>query len=171
MKKIFFVSLFILCVYFSDPNETLAYSAIEQTTMRLNEDTFMFTITSRFLFMNYGLQMPIGAKRVSEYGKIFPDVGYAFYTENGELFTSGESHAIVLSEANIVGTEYVTEMNKAGYFTLVATVKLPKDTPKGTSLYMRTTTQPYTLTRLGKTISSQLDEKQLETYKTPLITI
>jgi len=168
MKKLLFV--FILVVTISGfPASSYAYQATAATAVKLSDDTLLFTITSRFSYMNYSLRLPLLAKREGELGKAFPAVGYALYTETGELYTEGEATAIVLSSAELVGAEYVTPLNKAGSFTLLSILKLPKALPEGTTLYMRTTTQPYTLMKDGVLRPGQLDQGQLSTHKTPLL--
>lgn len=171
MKKIFLLVLFAFLAVSFFPQSSSAYLATGEKAVKLSDDTFLFTITSRFSYMHYAVHMPILAVREGEYGKAFPNVGYAFYTEDGALYTEGKASAIVLSDVGMVGSEYVTGVSKAGLFTLVAIVKVPKGTTNAKSLHMRTTTQPFTLTREGETIPSQLDEKQLNTYKTSAVAL
>ncbi len=86
MKKFLFAAIFILG-FSVLPQDGQAYQAIQTHATRLSDDTVMFTITSRFSYMNYGLQLPLLAKRNGVAGEAYPFVGYALYTKDGTLYT------------------------------------------------------------------------------------
>jgi hypothetical protein len=173
MKKIF-VALFLLTFASLTvlPNTSLAYLPVEQTAVKLNDTTFLFTIKYRFNFLNYEVNMPMGAKRSLEYGAASTTLGYALLTEDSKPFTAGETYSIVLSDTKVVNNSYQTPNSKAGYFTLVTLLKLPEERAKSeteTNLHLQVTTLPYTLIKEGVTLPSQLPESQLKEYKTPSI--
>lgn len=174
MKKIF-VALFLLTFASLTvlPNTSLAYLPVEQTAVKLNDTTFLFTIKYRFAFLNYEVTMPIGAKRSFEYGAALPYLGYSLLTDDGKPFTGGGTYSIVLSETKVVNNSYQTPNSKAGYFTLVTLLKLPTElvntNEDETNLHLQVTTLPYILSKEGVTLPSQLAINQLEEYKTPTI--
>jgi hypothetical protein len=173
MKKISFAFcfLFVLTVV-SIPASSQAYEVTNQTAVRLNDNTLLFTITSRFSFLNYALDMPVSAMRNTEPELTFPNVGYGLFTNDNKPFTAGETYSVVLSDAQLVGDRYKLATSTAGYFTLVTLVKLPDNYQNtGQEIHLRTTTQPYTIKNQTQEIKSQLTPKQLEPHKTPQIKI
>ncbi len=168
MKKLSFAFLLLLGVSIF-PEAGYAYQAVETHAVKLSENTLMFTITSRFSYMNYGLQLPLLAKRNDVAQATYPYAGYALYTEDGDVYTKGQTSAAVLSDAKLTKLGYVAPKNEAEHFTLLVLLTLPEGTDSGTGIYLKTTTQPFGLIKDGVITPSQLDRGQLQTHKTPVI--
>lgn len=151
------------------PQLSHAYSTTAQSATRLSDDTFLFTITYRFGFLNRELKMPIGAIRAdADYRS--PYTRYAVLAD-GEPSTIGVSSAVVLSTASIVDNEYYLPEGRAADFTLAAIVKIPpKDTATPDQLSLGITALPFTMIDDGEEVLGSLTAEMLPAYKTPELT-
>jgi hypothetical protein len=167
MKQKIFSAVFCISFlsFFFVPSFASASSSIRQTVTKLNENTFLFTVTYPFSFLGYGAAMPIGAVQGLRYEQPSPYVGYELLNEDGTPVMGAKSAALVLSGAPFSERGYEVLPGKQADFMLMALVTLPAgNDPKGT--YLQVTKLPFTLLKGNTILPSQLDETQLKSYRT-----
>lgn len=167
IKNYLIVSLFFVALVL--PQNSSAYETTKQSATLLNDHTILYTITYRFGFLNREVYMPIGAVRGLENGSSSPYVGYDILSK-GITTDAGNAGALVLSKAEIKNNQYFLPEGKAGDFTLVAILSLPKDgslDQKNTVLKMNHL--PFIMVKdkdMGRTF---LNEREMEPYITPAV--
>lgn len=171
------IKIFLLAIvaFIALPQDTFAYLTTQQTATKLDSDTYLFTVTYKFGFLNRELRMPIGAVRGLESDNSSAMAGYVIQNEGKSVVTKGNAYSIVLSNAKVVDNEYYLPMGKAAYFTLVTVLNLTPemmreaDSDSGLSLLM--TALPFTMVNEGKSVTSRVDPLELKKYVTPELSL
>jgi len=123
IKKFLVVSVLALVVLF--PESSSAYKTTEQTAVRLNENTILYTISYRFNFLNRDTYMPIMTKRETENFTSSPYLSYQIF-DGEEVFNEGDVKALVLSKTKIDNSHYFSRAGITTDFMLVAILTLPQ---------------------------------------------
>lgn len=161
------MSLFIVLLFL--PQSSLAYKTTEQSTLRINDNTILYTITYRFGFLNREVYMPIGAVRGLENGTTSPYVGYDIL-DNGKAITAGKTSSLVLSKANIKNNQYFLPEGKAADFTLVTIVTLPEEmNEEGKNTALKINHLPFVMVKDKQVGRTFLNEREMEPYITSVI--
>ncbi len=153
------------------PQSSSAYEATEQTAVRINENTVLYTITYKFGFLNRETYMPIGVERGLENGSSSSCVGYDILNQ-GQIYKDGKVNALVLSNIKIKDNQYYLPEGKAGYFTLVALVTVPNDGMVAKeNLNLKINHLPFTMvkTESNKKTEVYLNADELKGYVSPKI--
>lgn len=169
------IKIFLLAViaFVALPQVSSAYLTTEQTATKLDADTFLFTVTYRFGFLNRELRMPVGAVR----GPASATTPYAGYViqDGDRVVTTGDAYSIVLSDAKLVDGEYYLPTGKATTFTLVTVLNLTPDmlakADNEAKLSLQMTSLPFTMVKEGKAFPARVDPLELKNYVTPELNI
>lgn len=161
------VWLFVLALFI--PQATQAYFTTSQSATKVSADTFLFTISYRFGFLNRGLYMPIMAIR-SDSATSSPN--YTAYTvlQDGAVISTGTSNALVLtddSDVTIKDGQYYLSPGKAAVFTLVGLLTIPEAEQDELSLLM--THLPFTTEEHATKNHLKLNPSELQYYHTPTV--
>ncbi len=172
IKKIF---LLVIIAFVSLPQISSAYLTTEQTATKLDANTFLFTVTYKFGFLNRELRMPIGAVRGVSFGATSPFAGYVIQNDGKMVVTKGEAHSIVLSGAKVIDNEYYLPPGKASNFTLITVLNLTPEmiavADEESRLSLLITSLPFTMIDKGKDIPARLNPSELQYYVTPELSI
>ena len=168
-KNFLIISLFAMALVL--PQDTNAYETTEQTALRINDNTVLYTITYKFGFLNRETYMPIGVVRGLENSSSSSYVGYDILNQD-QVYKEGKVNALVLSSTKIKDNQYYLPEGKAGYFTLVALVTVPNESlVKEEDLSLKINHLPFTMvkTESGKKTKVYLSSEELEDYVSPRI--
>lgn len=173
----FKIKIFLLAalVFVALPQSTFAYSTTEQTATKLDADTYLFTVTYKFGFLNRELKMPVGAVRGLRSDTTSPLAGYVIQDEGKSVVTKGNAYSIVLSDAKVEDNEYYLPMGKSATFTLVTVLNLAPgmvaEANADSSLSLLMTALPFTMVNEGKEVPGRVDPLELNKYVTPELSI
>lgn len=171
------IKIFLLAIvaFVALPQVSSAYFTTEQTATKLDADTFLFTVTYKFGFLNREMRMPIGAVRGLKSDTTSPFAGFVILDEGKSVVTKGNTYSIVLSDAKVVDNEYYLPMGSSTTFTLVTVLNLTPEmvASAGTddSLSLLMTALPFTMVKEGKDTPARVDPLELKKYATPELVI
>ena len=169
------IFLLALVAFIALPQVSSAYGITEQTATKLDADTFLFTVTYRFGFLNRELRMPVGAVRNLPFDSTSTFAGYVVQNQENKVVTKGNAYSIVLSDAKVIDNEYFLPKGKAANFTLVTVVNLTPDmlaeANGDTTLAMMMTALPFVMVNEGKDNPAKVDPLLLKSYATPRLNV
>ncbi len=159
-----------ICVALFIPNLSFAYLTTDQTAHRINDNTFLYTISYRFGSTDRELYMPIGATRNN--GEANEYLNYNIL--NGDLKTNiGTSSSIVLTtdeDVRIKGAEYHIPRGKDAVFTLVTLLRVDESEINEVANFSKIVSSlPFKMVGNDKTIDGHLNPSELQYYRTPSI--
>ncbi len=172
------------------PTNSQAYSVTNSTATDLGNGYALFTVTYKFGFLNRELYMPIEASRNTKFTDKGEDVRYSIllndetgaqastskitnddtsYSLNYNILP-GTAKGIVVSNAEIKDDRYYLPKGKSETFTLVTLVNM-SNSPSKENLSLQMTSLPFTLVDGRKETNARLQATELESYKTPKVTL
>lgn len=160
------LALFALCGLILLPQSAAAYEVTDSQAIQLDDNTYLFTISYKFGFLNRNMATPMFASNS-------PDsedkVGYQINI-NGEPATGIQGAVVLTKSENVTenSSYYVLPERKNAIFTLVGIVRSDTEVK---SADMIVTKLPY-ITNNGEEskLSGVTDEELLE-YKSPTLLI
>lgn len=170
MKIKYLISLLVCAgVFLLVPVSTFAYFTTAQTAVRLNDETFLYTIKYSFGTLKYDMLLPITAIRKKSEVASEGQLGYSLVNGNTEV-VDGSSTAFVLSSADIKDNQYFIPKGTGREMTLFSLVTLSKESQKSLGkLSLQVTSLPFTLVDGDKKSKNHLNPTELQYYITPSI--
>jgi len=170
----FNIKIFVLAVmvFVALPQVSLAYFTTNQTVTQINAETILYSLEYKFGMEKYDLKMPIGALRGLEFGNSSPYLGYNLMAKD-EVYLSGDTRALVLSTAKIVGNEYFVPKGEAATFTLYVLAKFPLATveKKVDRVAVQVTSLPFSMLEGEVLTAGKLNPSELQYYITPEVKV
>ena len=160
-----YYSLFILSFLFVVfPHTTEAYLTTKQEAFSVDGTTGVFSIEYRFGHQNRSIHMPLHPTNSESSFDHY--LSYSIYDDEGE-HAQGDITSIILSNADIVGDEYVVKESTLRTFTLLV-IFTPNDENLGTEYHLQVEHLPFTFDGTGK---QRLNQSELQYYKTERLTL
>jgi len=163
MKYIFAIACALMVV---SPGVTQAYQMTNSSATKLNDTTYLFTIEYQLGSVKFDIAAPIGAVRSGEADT--PYLNYSLVQDEAGQLIGGSSAALVLSTAQVQGTDYFVPKGEARRFTLFALLSFA-ETPQLDEIQLQVTKLPFTLTAEGTTQQNVLSSGELQSYITPKV--
>ena len=163
MKYIFAITLASLVLA---PATGFAYQVTSSSATKLNDTTYLYTISYQLGSVKYDIMAPIGTVRAGERGS--PYVSYTFTQDEDEELIGGTSSAVVLSTAPVVGNRYQVKAGESQRFTLFALLSFDK-APELDESQLRVNRLPFTLQNNEVTLENGLSSGELQSYVTPKV--
>jgi len=166
-----FVALIAVASVAFLPSVSSAYALLDQSVVQLNENTFLFQIEYRLNYLNYDTFGPIVPYLIDgEVSTTSPLMQYSFVDEEGNKLSDIENTSLVLSQADIVGTQYYIADRNSSPFVLTSIVTLsPEQVASGESLALQVDWLPFTLRKDGEEKVTAVREVDLTEFKTSAI--
>ena len=181
---------FLLLATLIIPGVSQAYSVTNSTATDLGNGYALFTVTYKFGFLNRELYMPIEASRNTKFTDKGEDVRYSILVndqtgaqattskinENDTSYSlnysvlPGKAKGIVVSNAEIKNDRYYLPKGKSETFTLITLVDMSSSLNKE-NLSLQMTSLPFTMVDGRKETDARLNATELESYKTPKVTL
>lgn len=157
------LALFALCGLMLLPQSAAAYEVTDSQAYRLDDTTYLFTVSYKFGFLNREMATPIFATRSEADGT---KVEYAIEVNNEPA--SGIMGAVVLTKDEDVVIEdgyYTLPRGRNAEFTLVGIVRTETDV---TSAGLQITKLPYLTHDDGQTWLGGVTDEELLEYRSPI---
>tara|TARA_B100000508_G_scaffold91716_1_gene71539 strand:- start:3639 stop:4202 length:564 start_codon:yes stop_codon:yes gene_type:complete len=155
-----------LCGLILLPHVAGAYEVTDSKAMQLDDNTYLFTISYKFGFLNRDMATPVLAARNSD---VTDKVGYEI--EVNDAPASGIVGAVVLTNDEDVSeqnSQYVLPEKKNAEFTLVGIVRTASDVEKAV---MKITNLPFLIHNNEEVEQSEVTEDELLEYRSPTLII
>lgn len=154
---------FVICL---TPQVANAYKTTGQTAVKLTPTTAFYTISYVFGSPSRDTYMPIHTMRDGSNSSDPLTLGYEILEDKKTQTDVGETAAIVLSNAKIVGKNYFIPAGSATKFTLINFFKTDADTPEN-DYALHVTGLPFTQYNQDNVeINSKLNKYELSYYQT-----
>ncbi len=167
--KIKFILLLVV-VLLSVPKLSLAFDVLDQKAVWLNHNTFLYTITYEFGFVNRDFRMPTVAFRDLTSDASSPFISYSFKKNAERMSDNFLSHAAVLSKAEIRNGKYYVAEGKKEKFTLVVIGMVPSKMISDKvfdGVSVQVDSLPFNLIGEGTETINLLHAEKIKDYTTP----
>ena len=152
------------------PQSASAYNTTAQSVTKLTDNILLFQVTYRFNFLNRDMRTPVLASRVTATDTSSPLLQYSLRDSAGEAIATGNSTAIVLSDAVVKDKQYFLPAGTPGSFTLMAIVQLPSAAvATGGEASLQIDWLPFTLIKDGEETLARVPNADITPFKTPSI--
>jgi len=163
-----------LCLAFLLPSLTHAYFTTDQSALKVNDHTALYTITYKFGFEKRDLYMPITAVRDLSVDSDEFKLGYSLVNNGGATTSVGRITALALTDdpdVTIKDNRYFVPAGSAATFTLVAIVDLDQTEidNHNLNLSLLVTNLPFLMVRKEDNLEilAHLNPSELQYYITP----
>ena len=156
------VGLFVLAVLVPAPAS--AYLTTDQAAVKLGDSVGLFTVTYSFGHGDRDMLLPIMAVEEAETAG---QVGYVFLDDDDEVLSEQSAVGIVLTGDETVTVEngqYRIPAGERAAFTLLVLLEAGATQPDTSLLVSHL---PFTMVIDGRSIENQLNDSELQYYRTP----
>lgn len=167
MKKVFPYVFVVVIFWTVMPCAAHAYFTTAQSAEVVDGGKgVLYTVTYNFGTEKYDMYMPIIPVRLNR-----PDaLSYTFVNEKTNVpYTDGRAIGIVLSNATIKDGSYFVPKGESKTFTLIVLLALPSSAQNIDNLALQVTGLPFKMVAGSKSIDTQLNQYELQYYKTPAV--
>jgi len=129
------------------PQTSLAYKTVSDSSMQINDTTYLLTHTYTMGFLNISAQTPIVASFDDSSMSTYPRVLFTIKGVEQELSGNVSVDSLVLSDAEINNSQYKMQPGKRNTFTLFALVTLQEPVDDISKLSLVIQELPYSFAR------------------------
>ena len=152
------------------PVSASAYFSTGQSATKISENAFLFTVSYRFGHQSREMRLPVGVQRDVVVSDDSSYLGYTIRDDGGMPTDIGTGYGVVLSTANIEGTQYVVPQGVAKDFTaLFLLVLSDEEVQILDDIALQVTALPFTTHQDESTLVFELNEHELGAYTTSFI--